>query len=108
VGYPQPGAQAGSLHGGPILFQFANWAPVNDVDKIPNVAIQIVVAEKDELLDNRDHGLLAYQRAKGPKYYEVIPNITHYGVYNIPDVRKHVRDLAIKWFDQHVKEARHD
>ena len=105
LGYPAPGAMSGSLRGGPILLEFANWAPVNDVDKIPNVAIEVIVAERDELLDNKDHGLLAYQRAKGPKYYEVIPNITHYGVYNIPDVRKHVRDLAIKWFDRYVKGA---
>jgi hypothetical protein len=76
------------------------------VDKIPNVAIEIVVAEKDELLDNKDHGLLVYKRAKGPKYYEVIPNITHYGVYNVPDIRAHVRNLAIEWFDQYVKNVR--
>jgi dienelactone hydrolase len=105
LGYPEPGAKSGSLRGGPILYEFANWAPAIDTDRIPNCAIQIVVAEKDELLDNKDHGLLAYQKAKGPKYYEVIPNITHYGVYNIPEVRAHVKDLAVKWFDRYVKNA---
>jgi hypothetical protein len=105
LGFPEPSARSGSLRGGPILFQFANWSPVDDVERIPKVAIEVVVAEKDELLDNKDHGYLVYQRAKGPKYYEVIPNITHYGVYNIPEVRSHVRDLALKWFDQYVKNA---
>jgi alpha-beta hydrolase superfamily lysophospholipase len=103
LGFPEPGARSGSLRGRPILFQFANWSPVDDVERIPRVAIEVIVAEKDELLDNKDHGYLVYQRAKGPKYYEVIPNITHYGVYNIPEVRSHVRDLALKWFDQYVK-----
>lgn len=88
------------LIGAPIRMQFAAWFPVEFVDHMPKVAMQFVVAEKEELMDNRDNGVLAYQRAKGPKNLVTIPEITHYGVYMVPDVRQKVRDLAIVWFDR--------
>ena len=60
-----------------------------------------LIAEKEELFDNRDHGLKAYERAKGPKKLVTIPNITHYGIYN--EAREQARKLAIEWFDEHLK-----
>jgi hypothetical protein len=54
------------------------------VDRAPDVAMQFVVAEKEELMDNKDNGIMAYQRAKGPKNLVMIPEITHYGVYIVP------------------------
>jgi uncharacterized protein len=107
LGYPPPRANTVQrLIGAPIRFQFAAWFPVEYVDRAPNVAMQFVVAEKEELMDNKDNGLLAYQRAKGPKNLETIPEITHYGVYMVPSARLRARDLAIAWFDRYLKNDR--
>jgi hypothetical protein len=65
--------------------------------------MQFVVAEKEELMDNKDNGILAYQRAKGPKNLVNIPEITHYGVYMVPSARQQAHDLAITWFDRYLK-----
>jgi hypothetical protein len=65
--------------------------------------MQFVVAEKEELMDNKDNGILAYQRAKGPKNLVTIPEITHYGVYMVPPARQKARELAIAWFDRYLK-----
>lgn len=106
LGYPPPRANTVQrLIGAPIRMQFAAWFPVEYVDRAPKVAMQFVVAEKEELMDNKDNGILAYERAKGPKNLVTIPEITHYGVYMVPDVRKKVRDLAIAWFDRYLKGA---
>jgi dienelactone hydrolase len=104
LGYPPPRANTVQrLIGAPVRFQFAAWFPVDYVDHAPNVAMQFVVAEKEELMDNKDNGILAYQRAKGPKNLVTIPEITHYGVYMAPSARQQARDLAIAWFDRYLK-----
>ncbi len=104
LGYPPPRASAvGRLIGAPIRMQFAAWFPVEYIDRAPNVAMQFVVAEKEELMANKDNGILAYQRAKGPKNLVTIPEITHYGVYMVPAAREQARDLAIAWFDRYLK-----
>lgn len=106
LGYPPPRANTvQKLIGAPIRAQFAAWYPVEFVDRAPNVAMQFVVAEKEELMDNKDNGILAYQRARGPKNLVTIPEIAHYGVYMVPAVRQKVRDLAIAWFDRYLKKA---
>ena len=104
LGYPPPRANTVQrLIGAPIRMQFAAWFPVDYIDHAPNVAMQFVVAEKEELMDNKDNGVLAYQRAKGPKNLVTIPEITHYGVYMVPPARQKARDLAIAWFDRYLK-----
>ena len=80
-----------------------NYAPVEDADKAPNCAMLFIIAEKEELFDNRDHGIKAHERAKGPKKLVTIPNITHYGIYN--EARQQAQKLAIEWFDKHLKVA---
>lgn len=42
------------------------------------VAMLFIIAGKEELFDNRDHGIKAHERAKGPKKLITIPNITPY------------------------------
>jgi dienelactone hydrolase len=104
LGYPPPRANTVQrLIGAPIRMQFASWFPVEYIEHAPNVAMQFVVAEKEELMDNKDNGVLAYQRAKGPKNLVTIPEITHYGVYMVPPARQKARDLAIAWFDRYLK-----
>ena len=82
LGYPQPGAVAvGNLRAAPIRERLMHYAPVEEADKAPNCAMLFIIAEKEELFDNRDHGIKAHTRAKGPKKLVAIPSITHYGIY---------------------------
>jgi dienelactone hydrolase len=108
IGYPAPGANTvAHLIGAPIRFKFASWTPIEEIDRIPNCATQFIIAEKEELLDNKTNGIRAYELAKGPKNLVTIPNIDHYGIYYIMDARERARDLAIAWFDKYVKAAGH-
>jgi dienelactone hydrolase len=102
IGYPEPGAKViGNLRGAPIRSRLMNYAPVEDAGKAPNCAMLFILAEKEELFDNRDHGVKAYDRAKGPKKLVVIPKITHYGVYR--EARAQAQKLAVEWYDEHLK-----
>ena len=65
-------------------------------------AVLFIVAEKEELFDNKDHALAAFEKMAGTsKKYVVIPKIMHYGVYN--EARNQVIKLATDWFDQYLK-----
>jgi dienelactone hydrolase len=100
--YPAPRARVvGQLQGGPIYSSFLQYAPVEDVARASQCAMLFIIAEKEELFDNRDHALKSYERAKGPKKLITVPNITHYGVYTTE--RANVQKLAVEWFDQWLK-----
>jgi len=102
LGYPAPLAQElGKLRGAPIRSRFADYAPVDDILRAPLCAMQFVIAEKEELFDNRDHAIKAHHRHQGPKRLINIPNITHYGIYY--EARKQAQQLAREWFDLHLK-----
>ncbi len=102
IGYPPPGAKViGNLRGAPIRDKLAQYAPVEDADKAPGCAMLFILAEKEELFNNQEHGILAHERAKGPKKLVIIPKITHYGVYT--QARGQAQKLAIEWFDEHLK-----
>lgn len=102
IGYPEPGAVAvGNLRGAPIRERMIDYAPVEDVARAERCAMLFLVAEKEELFDNADHGLKAHARARGPKKLVTIPGITHYGIYG--EARPRAQALAIAWFDEHLK-----
>jgi pimeloyl-ACP methyl ester carboxylesterase len=102
TGYPAPGAvTVGNLRGAPIRERLMNYAPAEDADKAPNCAMLFIIAEKEELFNNQDHGIKAHAIAKGPKKLVTIPNITHYGIYR--ESRTQAQKLAIEWFDAHLK-----
>jgi hypothetical protein len=102
VGYPEPGAVViGSLHGAPIRAKMLDYAPVEDVARASQCAMLFLVAEKEELFRNEDNARLAFERAKGPKKYVVIPGITHYGVYR--EARAKATEMEIAWFNEHLK-----
>jgi hypothetical protein len=105
IGYPPPGVTAvGNLRGAPVRERLMNYAPVEDADKAPHCAMLFIIAQKEELFDNRDHGIKAHERAKGPKQLVIIPNITHYGIYR--EARVQAQKLAVEWFDVHLKGGR--
>ena len=60
----------------------------------------IILAENEEYFNNRDHGLKAYERAKGLKKLVTIPGIKHDGIYG--EARPQAQKLAIEWFDEHL------
>jgi len=102
IGYPPPRARViGNLQGAPIREKLLRYAPVDDVPLINNCAMLFVVAEKEELFDNMLHAKLAYDRAREPKKYVVIPGITHYGVYTT--ARQQATKIEIEWYDEHLK-----
>jgi dienelactone hydrolase len=102
IGYPEPGAQViGKLRGAPIRERLMHYAPVEDADKAPGCAMLFIIAEKEELFDNKDHAIKAHARAKGPKKLVTIPGITHYGIYQ--KARPQAQKEAIAWFDTHLK-----
>ena len=103
VGYPEPRAKVvGNLIGAPIRDKLLDYAPVEEAAKVKDVAALFIVAEKEELFDNKDHAKLAYDRMPGAKKkYVVVPNIAHYGIYR--ESRDQAIKLAIEWFDQHLK-----
>lgn len=101
IGYPEAGLRVlGNLRGAPIYSRFANYSPVDHLNDAGQIPIMIVVAENEELFDNRQHGLLAYERYKGPKRLEVIPDIKHYGIYR--EAWQQAHKLALEWFDKHL------
>ncbi|MCI0524040.1 MAG: alpha/beta fold hydrolase [Acidobacteria bacterium] len=102
IGYPEAGQRViGQLYGAPIRDKLLRWAPVEVADKRTDCAMLFIVAEKEELFDNKDHAKAAYDRARGPKKYVEIPKITHYGIYR--ESREQAVKLAVEWFDQYLK-----
>jgi outer membrane protein assembly factor BamB/dienelactone hydrolase len=102
IGYPEPGQRVVmGLRGAPIRERMIDYAPVEDVEKARDCAMLFILAEKEEYFDNKEHGVKAYARAKGPKKLVVIPGITHYGIYG--PARAQAQQLAIAWFNSHLK-----
>lgn len=101
--YPAPRAVVvGRLIGAPVREKLLHYAPVEEASKVKDAAVLFIVAEKEELFDNKDHAKLAYDRMAGTKKkYVSIPEITHYGVYL--QARDQAIKLAIEWFDEHLK-----
>jgi dienelactone hydrolase len=102
LGYPKPGERViMGLRGAPIRERMMNYAPVDDVDRAPGCAMLFILAEKEEYFANKDHGIKAYERAKGPKKLITIPGITHYGIYR--QARPQAQRLAAEWYELHLK-----
>jgi len=102
LGYPPPGAkEVGNLKGAPLREKLLRYAPVDMVDQAPNCAMLFIIAENEELFDNREHAIKAHDRAQGPKKIITIPGITHYGVYL--QARQTCQEAAIRWFDEQLK-----
>lgn len=101
AGYPEPGAQViGALIGAPIGDKLLRWTPGDDAPRVMAAAL-FIVAEQEELFDNRPNAVLASTRVKGPSKLVTLPGIKHYGVYG--EKREEAVNLAIDWFRQHLK-----
>ncbi len=101
IGYPGPGEKYGSLTGAPVVEKFVGYAPIEDVGRCKDCAKLFIIAEKEELFDNKANAILAHERAAGVKKLVTIKGIEHYGVYN--EAREQVRKEAVAWFDEYLK-----
>lgn len=99
--YPEPGAvEVGALRGAPIRDKLMHYAPVELAKQASHAALMFVIAENEELFDNRDHGIKAHAAATGTKKLVVVPGIKHYGIYR--EAREQAQQLAINWFNEHL------
>jgi dienelactone hydrolase len=101
IGYPRPGEKFGSLSGAPVIEKLAGYAPIEDIGRCKNCAKLFIIAEKEELFDNKEHAILAHERATGVKKLVTIKGIKHYGIYK--EARGQAQKAAIAWFDEHLK-----
>lgn len=101
--YPPPQQRVpGRLHGHPMLEHMLDYAPVEQAGLLrANQAMLVIVAENEELFDNRHHGQRVHERLQGPKSYLVIPGISHYDAYT--KAFDQTIKPAIEWYDQHLK-----
>jgi hypothetical protein len=97
---PQGVNKIGKLRGTPFLERIANYRPVEFASRL-EVPILIIVAEKEELMDNSLHGEKVYNIVKDqvPAKYEVFPG-THFEIYG--NGRTESIEKAIDWFDRHL------
>jgi dienelactone hydrolase len=102
TGYPEPGQKFNNMRGVPIMEKLMQYAPIEDVHRVsPSCAKLFIVAEKEELFDNREHAVKAHALAKGTKKLVVVKGIKHYGIYH--EKRKEAQTLALDWFKEHLK-----
>jgi hypothetical protein len=98
--YPAEQARTGNRVGAPVGANVVRWAPVELANRVSAPAL-FVLAENEELFSNTNNGQLACERVTGPRKMVMLPNITHYGIYDAE--RKRTITLAIEWFDKYVK-----
>src|SRR5262249_2708753 len=77
------------------------YAPIEDIGRCKHCAKLFIIAENEELFDNKDHAILAHGRAAGVKKLVTIKGIKHYGIYR--EARDQAQKEAIAWFDEHLK-----
>lgn len=100
LGYPEPLAKYGSLRGAPISHRFAGYRPGEDILTDDKVALQIVLAEKEQYGGN-PKAVSTYEAYQGPKNLVIIPGINHYDIYT--KARQQAHDLALTWFDEYLR-----
>jgi pimeloyl-ACP methyl ester carboxylesterase len=103
LGYPGPGLVVVSgLRGAPVSEHFLRYSPAQTLALAPDCAIQIVLAEKEELFDVRPV-VAAYESFKGSKKNLVtVPDAGHYDLYG--KARDQARALSLAWFDKFLKQ----
>ena len=79
------------------------YGAIEAAEKIKSPMI-IVVAEKEELMDNRQNGGKVFEILKSrgvPAAYHVMEGITHYGIYQAGFAE--ATKLQLEWFSTHLK-----
>jgi len=97
---PQGVNKIGKLNGTPFLARIAKYRPVEFASRL-KIPILIIVAEKEELMDNKFHGEKVYNIVKDrvPSKYEVFPG-THFEIYG--KGRIDTINMAVEWVNKHL------
>jgi dienelactone hydrolase len=103
IGYPPAGAKFNNMAGQPVWEKLMQYAPIEDIGRCKDCAKLFIIAENEELFDNKEHAILAHERATGVKKLVTVKGIKHYGIYN--EGRGQAQKEAIAWFDEHLKTA---
>lgn len=99
--YPKPFARFNGMTGQPVWEKLMRYAPIEDIGRTEKCAKLFIIAENEELFDNKDHAIAAHERASGVKKLVTVRGIKHYGIYI--EKRKEAQTLAINWFKEHLK-----
>jgi dienelactone hydrolase len=100
IGYPKPLEKFGALNGAPVIEKFPGYAPIEDIGRCKQCAKLFIIAENEELFDNKENAIRAYEKAAGVKKLVTIKGIKHYGIYN--EARAQAQKAALDWFNQHL------
>ncbi len=100
IGYPAPFANFNNMRGQPVWEKLMRYAPVEDISRCRDCAKLFIIAEKEELFNNEDHAIAAFERATGVKKLVTVEGIKHYGIYD--QKRMEAQELAINWFKKHL------
>ena len=76
-------------------------APVEEINRTEHCAERVILAEKEERLGNKDHGVLVDDLAPGVKKRVVIPEINRYGIDC--ETRSKAQSLDLDWFKKHLQ-----
>ena len=104
ISYPPPGSRFMNMNGQPVWEKLMQYAPIEDIGRCKDSAKLFIIAGNEELYDNRDHAILAFDRSAGVKKLVTIPDIKHYGIYS--EARDRAEKEAIAWYDEHLKKGK--
>ena len=79
----------------------AEYRPFHYLKNVGDRPVLLIVAEKEELINNRDNAYAAIEALTGPKKLIEIPAITHFEMY-INEAFETGSNAAAKWFREHL------
>ena len=79
----------------------AEYRPFHYLPRIGNRPVLLIVAEKEELINNRDNAVAAIEVLTGPKKLIEVPGVTHFEMY-INEAFEISSNAAATWFREHL------
>ena len=79
----------------------AEYRPFHHLKAIGDRPVLFIVAEKEQLMNNRDHAYAAMEVLTGPKKLISVPAITHFEMY-INEPFEISSNAAANWFREHL------
>ena len=80
----------------------AEYRPFHYLNRVGKRPVLFIVAEKEELMNNRDHAYAAAETLQGPKKVLEIPAVTHFEMY-IDEAFEKSSNAAADWFLEHLE-----
>ena len=79
----------------------AEYRPFDHLKAVGDRPVLFIVAEKEQLMNNRDHAYAAMEALTGPKKLVSVPGITHFEMY-INEAFEISSNAAANWFREHL------